>query len=117
MYPRVSATVSSVIQKLCSILGFLKDLLSVERLTDSCILQLVKTSFSTFLVDNVQLLQLKSINLICGVIFFFDLCSGHTLVSIYACVCLCIYLSIYVVFKNAAFVSRYLRHTHNTETS
>ncbi|XP_039139288.1 sister chromatid cohesion protein SCC2 isoform X2 [Dioscorea cayenensis subsp. rotundata] len=64
---KVSATVSSVIQKLCSILGFLKDLLSVERLTDSCILQLVKTSFSTFLVDNVQLLQLKSINLICGV--------------------------------------------------
>ncbi|KAJ0980187.1 hypothetical protein J5N97_008442 [Dioscorea zingiberensis] len=64
---KVSAAVSSVIQKLCSILGFLKDLLSVERLTDSCILQLVKTSFSTFLVDNVQLLQLKSINLICGV--------------------------------------------------
>lgn len=65
---RIPAAVHSVVQKLCSILAFLKDLLSVVRLSDSCILQLVKTSFSTFLVDNIQLLQLKSINLICGVI-------------------------------------------------
>ncbi|XP_065037401.1 sister chromatid cohesion protein SCC2-like [Musa acuminata AAA Group] len=64
---KISAPVYGVVQKLCSILGFLKDLLSVERLSDSCILQLVKTSFSTFLADNIQLLQLKSINLICGV--------------------------------------------------
>lgn len=64
---KVSSTVHSVIQKLCSVLGFLKDLLTVERLSDSCILQLVKTSFSTFLVDNIQLIQLKSIDLICGV--------------------------------------------------
>ena len=65
---RVSSAVHSVVQKLCTVLGFLKDFLSVERLSDSCILQLVKTSFSTFLVDNIQLLQLKSIDLICGVI-------------------------------------------------
>ncbi|KAJ6795400.1 nipped-B-like protein [Iris pallida] len=64
---KVSAAVHSVVQKLCSIQGFLKDLLSVVRLSDSCIIQLVKTSFSTFLVDNIQLLQLKSIDLICGV--------------------------------------------------
>nr|XP_010923594.1 sister chromatid cohesion protein SCC2 isoform X2 [Elaeis guineensis] len=64
---KIPAAVYSVVQKLCSILAFLKDLLSVVRLSDSCILQLVKTSFSTFLVDNIQLLQLKSINLICGV--------------------------------------------------
>ena len=52
---------------MCTILGLLKDLLLIERLPDSCILQLVKTSFSTFLVDNIQLLQLKAIGLICGV--------------------------------------------------
>lgn len=64
---KVPAAVYSVVQKLCSILAFLKDLLSVVRLSDSCVLQLVKTSFSTFLVENIQLLQLKSINLICGI--------------------------------------------------
>ncbi|WOK99668.1 nipped-B-like protein A isoform X1 [Canna indica] len=64
---KVSASLYSTVQKLCSILGFLKDLLTVVRLSDTCILQLVKTSFSTFLADNIQLLQLKSINLICGV--------------------------------------------------
>ncbi|XP_074560939.1 sister chromatid cohesion protein SCC2 isoform X1 [Curcuma longa] len=64
---KISTPVQSVLQKLCTILGFLKDLLSVERLSDSCILQLVKTSFSTFLAENVQLLQLKCINLISGV--------------------------------------------------
>eukprot|EP00268_Persea_americana_P023631 TRINITY_DN23182_c0_g1_i2.p1 TRINITY_DN23182_c0_g1~~TRINITY_DN23182_c0_g1_i2.p1 ORF type:complete len:1521 (+),score=307.37 TRINITY_DN23182_c0_g1_i2:209-4771(+) len=64
---KVSAVVHAVLQKLCSLLSFFKDLLSIERLSDSCILQLVKTSFTTFLVDNIQLLQLKAINLICGV--------------------------------------------------
>ncbi|KAF6165155.1 hypothetical protein GIB67_000739 [Kingdonia uniflora] len=64
---KVSASVSSVLQKLCTILSFLKDLLLIERLPDSCILQLVKTSFTTLLVDNIQLLQLKAISLICGV--------------------------------------------------
>lgn len=64
---KVSAVVYAILQKLCTILSFLKDLLTIERLSDSCILQLVKTSFSTLLVDNIQLLQLKAINLICGV--------------------------------------------------
>ena len=64
---RVSASVNSILQKLCTILGLLKDLLLIERLSDSCILQLVKTSFTTFLVDNIQLLQLKAIGLISGV--------------------------------------------------
>ncbi|KAI3938536.1 hypothetical protein MKX01_030829 [Papaver californicum] len=64
---KVAAAVNTVLQKLCTILGFLRDLLSIERLPDSCILQLIKTSFSTFLVDNCQLLQLKAIGLICGV--------------------------------------------------
>lgn len=60
---------NTILQKMCTILGLLKDLLLIERLSDSCILQLVKTSFSTFLVDNIQLLQLKAIGLICAVYF------------------------------------------------
>lgn len=39
----------------------------MERLSDSCILQLIRTSFTTFLVDNIRLLQLKAISLISGV--------------------------------------------------
>ncbi|GMH30203.1 hypothetical protein Nepgr_032046 [Nepenthes gracilis] len=66
---RVSASVNAVLQKLCTILGFLKDLLLIERLPDSCILQLVKTSLSTLLVDNIQLLQLKAISLISGIFY------------------------------------------------
>lgn len=64
---RASAAVNSILQKLCTIVGFLEDLLSIERLSDSCILQLIKTSFTTFLVDNIHLLQLKAISLISGV--------------------------------------------------
>ncbi|KAL5723095.1 hypothetical protein ACHQM5_006535 [Ranunculus cassubicifolius] len=64
---KVPDAVNVVLQKLCTILCFLKDLLLIERLSDSCILQLLKTSFSTFLVDNIQILQLKAISLICGV--------------------------------------------------
>ncbi|XP_020600109.1 nipped-B-like protein A isoform X2 [Phalaenopsis equestris] len=64
---KVSTLVNSVVQKLCSILDYIKDLLSAVRLSDSCIFQLLKASISTFLVDNIQLLQLKSINLLCGV--------------------------------------------------
>lgn len=60
---RVSSAASTVLQKLCTILGLLKDLLLIEKLSDSCILQLVRTSFTTFLVDNIQLLQLKAIAL------------------------------------------------------
>ncbi|XP_078430216.1 PHD finger family protein [Wolffia australiana] len=64
---KISKMVLSVLQKLCSILGFLKDLLTIERLSDGCILQLMRTCFSTFLVDDVQILQLKAITLICTV--------------------------------------------------
>ncbi|RLN34829.1 nipped-B-like protein B isoform X2 [Panicum miliaceum] len=64
---KVSASVYSAVQKLCLILGFLKELLTTVRLSDSCILQLAKTCFTTFLVDNMQLLQLKAIGVICTV--------------------------------------------------
>ncbi|KAJ4707340.1 Sister chromatid cohesion protein [Melia azedarach] len=66
---KVSGAMTSTCQKLCTILGLLKDLLLMERLSDSCILQLVKTSFTTFLVDNIQLLQLKAISLISAIFY------------------------------------------------
>lgn len=64
---RVSGAVNAILQKLCTILGLLKDLLLIEKLSDGCVLQLLKTSFTTFLVDNIQLLQLKAIGLVTGV--------------------------------------------------
>ncbi|KAL4568534.1 hypothetical protein LXL04_024148 [Taraxacum kok-saghyz] len=66
---KTSAAANNILQKLCTIIGFIKDLLMTERLSDSCILQLVKTCFSTLLVDNVQLLQLKAISLIGGIFY------------------------------------------------
>nr|VDC85382.1 unnamed protein product [Brassica rapa] len=64
---RITGTVNTALQKLCTILGLLKELLLVERLSDSCILQLLKTSVTTFMVENIQLLQLKAISLIGGI--------------------------------------------------
>ncbi|KAK4393180.1 Sister chromatid cohesion protein SCC2 [Sesamum angolense] len=66
---RMSATVNAILQKLCTILSFLKQLLFIERLSDSCILQLVRTSLQTILVDNIQLLQLKAISLVGGIYY------------------------------------------------
>ncbi|KAF3444847.1 hypothetical protein FNV43_RR14540 [Rhamnella rubrinervis] len=71
-FNKVSASVNNILQKMCTILGLLKDLLLIERLSDSCILQLVKTSFTTFLVDNIQLLQLKAIGLISGIFYSYS---------------------------------------------
>lgn len=68
IFIRVSTAVNTILQKLCTILGLLKDLLLIERLSDSCILQLVRTSITTFLVDNIQLLQLKTIGLVSAVL-------------------------------------------------
>ncbi|XP_057824377.2 sister chromatid cohesion protein SCC2 isoform X1 [Cryptomeria japonica] len=64
---RVSGSVSSMLQKLCSILGLLKELLLIERLLDSSVLQLIKTSIATFAIDNIQLLQLKAIGVVCAI--------------------------------------------------
>ncbi|XP_062106529.1 sister chromatid cohesion protein SCC2 isoform X2 [Humulus lupulus] len=69
---KVSASVNTMLQKMCTILGLLKDLLMMEKLSDSCILQLVKTSFTTFLVDNIQLLQLKAIGLLSGIFYSYS---------------------------------------------
>ncbi|KAK8644383.1 hypothetical protein V6N13_123691 [Hibiscus sabdariffa] len=66
---KVSGAMNAIMQKLCTILGLLKDLLLIEKLSDSCVLQLLKTSFTTFLVDNIQLLQLKAIGLITGIFY------------------------------------------------
>lgn len=65
---RFSSAVNVILQKLCTVVGLLKDLLLIERLSDSCILQLIKTSITTFLVDNIQLLQLKAIGLVSAVL-------------------------------------------------
>ncbi|GKB97612.1 sister chromatid cohesion protein SCC2 isoform X1, partial [Tanacetum coccineum] len=40
---KAAAAAHNILQKLCTIIGFLKDLLLIERLSDSCILQLAKT--------------------------------------------------------------------------
>ncbi|XP_061369299.1 sister chromatid cohesion protein SCC2 isoform X2 [Gastrolobium bilobum] len=68
---RVSTAVNTILQKLCTVLGLLKDLLLIERLSDSCVLQLVKTSITTFLVDNIQLLQLKAIGLVSAIFYLY----------------------------------------------
>ncbi|XP_073288840.1 sister chromatid cohesion protein SCC2-like isoform X1 [Primulina huaijiensis] len=65
------SVVNTVTQKLCTILSFLKQFLSIERFSDSCILQLVRTSLQTLLVDNIPLLQLKAISLIGGIYYMY----------------------------------------------
>ncbi|XP_073038924.1 sister chromatid cohesion protein SCC2-like isoform X1 [Primulina eburnea] len=65
------SVVKTVTQKLCTILSFLKQFLSIECLSDSCILQLVRTSLQTLLVDNIPLLQLKAISLIGGIYYMY----------------------------------------------
>ncbi|KAL8471705.1 hypothetical protein ACS0TY_029084 [Phlomoides rotata] len=66
---RMSSTVNVILQKLCTILSFLEQLLLIERLSDSCVLLLVRTSLQTLLVDNIQLLQMKAISLIGGIYY------------------------------------------------
>lgn len=75
------------------ILGFLKELCTIEHLPDSCIIQLIKTCFTTFVVENIQLLQMKSISLISGVmklhlleVCLFSLNESITTVEL-SCVC------------------------------
>ncbi|KAI9119096.1 hypothetical protein K1719_009771 [Acacia pycnantha] len=43
---KVSTAVNTIFQKLCTVVGLLKDLLLIERLSDSCILQLVEEANS-----------------------------------------------------------------------
>ena len=65
---KVSTVVSNVLHKLCSMLASLKNLLSIERLSDSSVLRLIKTTLAMFAVENIQLLQLKAIGVACTVI-------------------------------------------------
>jgi len=64
---RQPGAVSSVLHKLCSILSLLKELIPISKLLDSCVLQLMKTMLETFGVDNIQLLQLKAMGVVCTV--------------------------------------------------
>ncbi|KAI5058048.1 hypothetical protein GOP47_0026218 [Adiantum capillus-veneris] len=66
-FNKVSGPASIVLQKLCSILVLIKDLLSTERLIDSSVLQLMKTVLAIFGVENLQLLQLKAVGVICTI--------------------------------------------------
>ncbi|TKY56285.1 Nipped-B protein A [Spatholobus suberectus] len=63
--------VNTILQKLCTVLGLLQDLLLIVKLPDSCVLQLVKTSITTFLDDNIHLLQLKAISLVSTVFYLY----------------------------------------------
>ena len=115
-FVRVSTAVNTILQKLCTILGLLKDLLLIERLSDSCILQLVKTSITTFLVDNIQLLQLKAISLLSAVLILLLYSSvivifhAHMMVlMLFYIVSICFY--IIVVFPICWY--RYSIYTHN----
>ncbi|VFQ68533.1 unnamed protein product [Cuscuta campestris] len=74
---KASSAVNKILQKLCVVLGFLKELCSIERLSDSCILQLVKTCFTTFSVDNIHLLQLKAISLISEIFYTYTEHRGY----------------------------------------
>lgn len=102
---------NNILQKMCTILGLLKDLLLIERLSDSCILQLVKTSFTTFLVDNIQLLQLKAIGLICGVQILFLTC---VLAYLYIHTCVCFTAIQYEIPGDFIWCYRYSTLTHST---
>ncbi|KAH7414591.1 hypothetical protein KP509_14G000800 [Ceratopteris richardii] len=62
---KISGPITNVLQKLCSILALIKDLLGIERLMDSSVLQLMKTVLAIFSVENLQLLQLKAIEVTC----------------------------------------------------
>lgn len=64
---RQLGAVSHVLHKLCSILALLKELLPISKLVDSSVLQLMKTMLDTISVDNIQLLQLKAVAVVCTV--------------------------------------------------
>lgn len=81
----------------------------MERLSDSCMLQLIRTSFSTFLVDNIQILQLKAISLICtvSISYFYMVLSMAWILSPYSQLSL---------FNFSMSDDRCLVHIHNIET-
>lgn len=120
-FDRVSASVNTILQKMCTILGLLKDLLLIERLSDSCILQLVKTSFTTFLVDNIQLLQLKAISLISGVhicTFCFSVSVCDFLMFMHVCIQINLLDSL-ILFTDILFIhtTSYLCNRWNTSAT
>eukprot|EP00897_Mesotaenium_endlicherianum_P005542 jgi/Mesen1/5015/ME000025S04414 len=64
---KASKAVGEVLQKLCSVLASLIDLVSLIKLQDSSILQLSKTIVETFGVENIHILQLKALSLLCAI--------------------------------------------------
>ena len=50
-----------IYSKFCQIVSLLADTLSMETLTDSCILKLSQIAISSFFVDRVSVLQLSAL--------------------------------------------------------
>lgn len=71
---RVSEAIKNLLQRMCSVVAGLGDLMGAARMQDSTVLQLSRTVLATFLVENISVLQLKSLDVICMV---FDLYEQH----------------------------------------
>lgn len=106
---RQGGAVSSVLHKLCSILSLLKELLPISKLLDSCVLQLLKTMLDTFGVDNIQLLQLKAIGVVCTVCINICVPSDIRSVSSICCVSLIACLEAYNIIFCPSYVAQLLR--------
>lgn len=64
---RSSKAASQLVDKLCALYEFVSKLLALRPLEDNIVLQLATLAVTTFTVDNVQLLQLKAIVMLCSV--------------------------------------------------
>lgn len=68
-------SVHKLYNKLVEVVSLLADLLSVEHLTDSTVLQLSSIGISSFFVEDVSQLQLSSLKLVVNVRSFFVYCT------------------------------------------
>eukprot|EP00898_Chlorokybus_atmophyticus_P000235 jgi/Chlat1/1211/Chrsp115S01676 len=64
---RISAVAVNIMHKLRTLLGMLAQLVTLQRLPDSTVLQLCSSAVATLPVEGIQLLQLKAMSLVCGV--------------------------------------------------
>lgn len=64
---RTSRGVTGLLDKVCSVVVSLADLLSVAKLPDHTLLQLAKCMLDTLKLEDVELLQTKAIEVLCRV--------------------------------------------------
>lgn len=69
---RVSKAVKDLLQRICSVVAGLGDLMVAARMQDSTVLQLSRTVLATFLVENISLLQIKALDAICMVFALYE---------------------------------------------